>query len=273
MASSPEPAASPALAKATAAFNEYAGMDAPHVPTDPFSALQVRMARWQARNFGYQPIEREVLGVSEEAGELAHAVLKGLQGIRGMDDREAYRAKAADALADIAIYSMQVATSLRIDYGTIIQATAEKVLERDWKKKAEPDLPSRPGAFTDDSASALIKEMAAFREHHGRHPEFIAVTAEEMQWFGEWASRQPTYDRTVPYPIAQYTFHGIPLEFDAAGSFLPRGKRPTTLADITKAVELEMAKAVMDVDMPMPKCLEPIAGGNPRWPRRAVEGI
>jgi NTP pyrophosphatase (non-canonical NTP hydrolase) len=82
-------------------FESYAAMDAPDLPANERSALQVRLARWEVREFGYQPIERAVLGIGEEIGELAGATSDG--------DRE-------DAVADILIYAMQVATAMRLDF-------------------------------------------------------------------------------------------------------------------------------------------------------------
>lgn len=99
---------------------------------NPYETLQAQLALWQEQNFGKQPIERMVLGAAEEVGELAHATLKGLQGIRGMDD-EAVRVKGGDSIADATIYLMQAATALRLDFWTLIRLTATKVLSRNWK--------------------------------------------------------------------------------------------------------------------------------------------
>lgn len=121
--------------EARESFATYAGMDAPDLPVDDTAALQVLLARWQTRNFGVGNLQQCALGVAEESGELCHAILKNAQGIRGMDDREAFRAAAGDALADICIYAIQCATLLRLDFGTLLHRTAEQVLERDWTVK------------------------------------------------------------------------------------------------------------------------------------------
>ena len=147
---------------ARAAFDKYAAMDAPHLPDDPWSALQVKLTRWQTRNFGIQPAERNALGIAEELGEmsesildtviynlglvsgfavtagrLAHTVLKNAQKIRGMDDMEKARHNIADGVADLMVFSMQLCTCFRLDMGTLFKLTAEKVLERDWTKKPQ----------------------------------------------------------------------------------------------------------------------------------------
>jgi len=147
---------------ARAAFSAYAAMDGPRLPESPWSALQVRLARWQAANFGAVPASQNALGVAEELGELAeeltddlvewlhplvimgrlagaagrvaHAVLKGEQRIRGMADPEARRRRIADGVADMLIYATQLCTSFRLDFGTLYRETAEEVMARDWLK-------------------------------------------------------------------------------------------------------------------------------------------
>ena len=74
------------------------------------------------------------MGVAEEAGELCHAVLKHSQRIRNMGDPHAYREKAGDAIADTAIYLIQMATALRLDFGTLLAKVAEEVMKRNWNK-------------------------------------------------------------------------------------------------------------------------------------------
>lgn len=149
------------IGRALEVFNEYAGMAPPDLPIGAWQCLQVQLARWQNINFGAQPTERMVLGVNEETGELAeqlvrimelglnfmklaaaagrlsHAVLKHGQGIRGMDDTAAYKKEAGDAIADIAIYSMNCATGLRLDYETLVFQTAIDVMGRDWTRNKE----------------------------------------------------------------------------------------------------------------------------------------
>ncbi len=102
-----------------------------------WSNLQDRLAAWQGRNFGAMSALQMTLGVCEEAGELAHAVLKESQGIRGMQDRDTARAAVADALGDIIIYAFQVATLYRLDLGTVVGLTAANVMRRDWVKNPD----------------------------------------------------------------------------------------------------------------------------------------
>lgn len=142
---------------ARAAFDAYAGLDEPAVPPDRISALQVRLARWQALNFGAGKAAHLALGVNEEvgelvvalaimmaagmttaglvssAGDLSHAVLKSEQRIRGLDDAEVARAAVADALGDILVFATQLATVMRLDVGVLFERTAEHVMRRSWK--------------------------------------------------------------------------------------------------------------------------------------------
>jgi len=126
------------MQEARIAFDAYAGSDVPpSMTSDVFIelvTLQARLAAWQANHFGAQPLVNQVLGVCEEAGELAHAALKHVQGIRGLKDPDALRAKASDALADLLVYSMQVATILRLDLLTTLVLTAREVMKRDWAR-------------------------------------------------------------------------------------------------------------------------------------------
>jgi len=158
-----------AFIKAREAFNEYAALDGNRVPhTDvEMSALQVRLARWGAHNFGAQTTSQMALGIAEEIGELAeaqfaqmlqemreqnaptriltlalaayagsvaHNALKADQRIRTDGDVEKFREKMADAIADQAVFTMQLCTLMRLDYGTILEETAEHVMLRDWKQ-------------------------------------------------------------------------------------------------------------------------------------------
>ncbi len=129
--------------KARAEFERYAALEANDLPSDrledPISAgelwltdLQVRLARWQNRNFGPASDEQLALGVCEEAGELAHAVLKRSQRIRGMGDPAAYREAAGDAIADVVVYAIQLATALRLDFSVLLAETARRVMDREW---------------------------------------------------------------------------------------------------------------------------------------------
>lgn len=118
-------------------FNTYAAMDAPVLPVEPHSALQVQLARWQNNNFKTCTLLQMLAGVFEEGGELSHAILKHQQGIRGMGDPEKFRALAGDAIADIMVYLTQLATMLRLDIWTLYSETAYEVMQRNWAENPD----------------------------------------------------------------------------------------------------------------------------------------
>ena len=94
--------------------------------------LQEEQKVWVAHNFGTdRPAYHPLLGAVEELGELAHAHLKGEQGIRTNEDHEA---AAKDAVADVVIYLADYCTSRGFDFETLVQETWNLVKQRDWKK-------------------------------------------------------------------------------------------------------------------------------------------
>lgn len=125
------------MEQARACFDKYAAMDSPELPAGLWSRMQVEMFRWQTRNFGGAERFEIMAGITEEVGELAHVLLKNKQGIRGYDDPVKYRTEASDAIGDAVMYMVQLCTILRLDFGTIVMRTAEKVQQRDWRADAE----------------------------------------------------------------------------------------------------------------------------------------
>ena len=106
---------------------------------------QKELYEWQSRNFPrerYLVLSKEqlvdiiytlqvTLGICEEAGEVAHHVLKGIQGIReginGIDKEQ-----VADGIADTLVYGQQLASELKIDLETEIPKVIDSVLQRNW---------------------------------------------------------------------------------------------------------------------------------------------
>jgi hypothetical protein len=80
-------------------FDGFAGLDAPHLPDDPWDVPQVELCRWQVRNFGPQPATMYALGVAEEFGEFGTAST--------IEDEH-------DAIGDVLIYACQLATTQRL---------------------------------------------------------------------------------------------------------------------------------------------------------------
>ncbi len=98
---------------ATGRFAGYAAMDAPELPGYRTGALQVRLCRWQAKAYGLEKGTdlHLALGIVEELGEFEEAV---------------EHADEDDAIADVMIYSIQLCTSLRLDYGTLLRYAFEE---------------------------------------------------------------------------------------------------------------------------------------------------
>lgn len=96
------------------------------------SEMQVEHAAWQRRNFGENATgENSLLGMVEELGELAHAMLKFKQGIRGVGADEA-RDLIIDAHCDLIIFSLGLANDLGYDLEAELNETWDKVRARDW---------------------------------------------------------------------------------------------------------------------------------------------
>jgi len=93
--------------------------------------IQAEQAAWATRNFGPKNSTDDLLGVTEEMGELAHAHLKRSQGIR--HDTAEYEAKAKDAIGDIVIYLMGYCSAEGWDVEHIVKTTWDTVKHRDWK--------------------------------------------------------------------------------------------------------------------------------------------
>ena len=106
-------------------------------PAINLNDLQRKLADWQMHNFSQHKDSFKqmcALGVSEEAGELAHHVLKDWQNIREGQDPEKIRALIADDIGDIVIYAINLCTAYGINFNDAIADTVTEVLKRDWVK-------------------------------------------------------------------------------------------------------------------------------------------
>jgi NTP pyrophosphatase (non-canonical NTP hydrolase) len=113
----------------------YIIQDAPLVETAmalTFSKLQEEQAKWELHNFGPQPAHHSFLGMVEELGELAHAILKGEQSIRGTP--EEHEAAAKDAIGDMTVFAASLCNKRGWDYQKVMEDTWADVKVRDWKK-------------------------------------------------------------------------------------------------------------------------------------------
>jgi NTP pyrophosphatase (non-canonical NTP hydrolase) len=94
--------------------------------------MQREHREWVDKNFPGETLERATLGVCEESGELAHAVLKMQQGIRGTEAEHKFN--AIDSVADMIIFGLSVCDHLEVDLEDVLAITWDKVKKRDWKK-------------------------------------------------------------------------------------------------------------------------------------------
>jgi len=97
-----------------------------------FKRLQDEQRAWGEYNFGPLDADCAFLGMMEEMGEMAHALLKQKQKIRGTS--EEHEAKAKDAFADIMVFAMNFASAKGWDAQAVIENVWDEVKKRDWKR-------------------------------------------------------------------------------------------------------------------------------------------
>ena len=97
--------------------------------------LQVNASSWSKRNFGehHGTGYRNLLGVSEEVGELCHAQLKGEQVIRHTPDE--ILAMKKDAVGDIVIFLCNYCDSQGISIDDCVKSAWDEIKNRDWTKQ------------------------------------------------------------------------------------------------------------------------------------------
>lgn len=96
--------------------------------------FQAEIAEWSKKNFPSQDPIDPLLGISEEVGELNHAVLKARQGIRKGADPQLTQELINDALADLFIYMADFASRNNISLGEVIAIGWATVKQRDWQR-------------------------------------------------------------------------------------------------------------------------------------------
>lgn len=94
--------------------------------------MQGEHSEWQRRNFAESATgANSYLGMVEEMGEMAHAMLKRNQGIRDIDDEKALDL-IIDAHCDWIIFSFGLANDLGYDLESELERVWGKVRNRDW---------------------------------------------------------------------------------------------------------------------------------------------
>lgn len=93
--------------------------------------LQHELQPWQEHNFPGRDAWEPLVGVMEEAGELAHAHLKKHQGIRGT--AQELDIAAEDAVGDIIVYLADFCNARGFDLQYCLNAAWRQVRQRDWR--------------------------------------------------------------------------------------------------------------------------------------------
>jgi len=89
------------------------------------SEIQAELKVWTIYNFGKQESIIPIMGMIEELGELTHAHLKELQGIRKSD----FLADKKDAIADITIYLLNYFNCIDKDISLIENTILDKHID------------------------------------------------------------------------------------------------------------------------------------------------
>ena len=98
-------------------------------------SLQLQHRHWLRENFPNQTSEQALFGVVEEVGELAHAHLKGEQGIRHTPE-EILEMKI-DAIGDIVIFLDGYCYSEGLNFPAVVKGVWDKVKKRNWNEDPE----------------------------------------------------------------------------------------------------------------------------------------
>lgn len=101
-----------------------------HRPLD-ITSIQLDLKLWKLHNFPASDDRDQLLGIVEELGELAHAILKLRQGIRGTPAE--HEAAAKDAVGDLFIFLTNFCSARDWVLEDIIHDTVATVLRRDWQ--------------------------------------------------------------------------------------------------------------------------------------------
>lgn len=104
-------------------------------PTFSLRTIQLEHYDWVRYNFPNSEKIDPILGVCEEAGELAHAALKMKQNIRGTEQE--HRDELEDAIGDIMIYLLDVCNKYGFNIEQVLQKTWNTVKQRDWQKNQQ----------------------------------------------------------------------------------------------------------------------------------------
>jgi NTP pyrophosphatase (non-canonical NTP hydrolase) len=137
---------------------------------DRIDEIQKEILAWSEYNFGKQHPERPVLGAIEEFGEIAHAVLKRAQGIRGTT--EEHDAKIKDGMADFGVFILNALGLVGFKTGLVLSERADFI----------PDAPvagggTIPAAYV-VSIGVLVGKLCENFMRAAAHLEDVAAAGE-----------------------------------------------------------------------------------------------
>lgn len=133
---------------------------------------------WVAHNFPQSKLpnpQESILGVIEELGELSHAHLKELQGIRGTN--EEHQANAKDAIGDITVYLLGVMNHNQlVPDEAFLSMAAENALSTPqgcifWAARWAGSLTTLPAASVD----RIVGALQAYCKHRGWDYEQLVI--------------------------------------------------------------------------------------------------
>lgn len=98
-------------------------------------SFQASVGKWALSNFESRDWHHPLMGLSEELGELNHALLKQEQKIRG--SYEEHEAQAIDAVGDIMIFLADLCYRRGWSLRSAVESAWMEVSQRDWVSDSE----------------------------------------------------------------------------------------------------------------------------------------
>lgn len=91
-----------------------------------------KVVKWQETNFGENEVSKNIFGLMEELGELAHAQLKGEQKVRFTSKQ--FLEMKKDAVGDLVLFLIGYCVAQKFDFNKCLKNSWNVVKRRDYKK-------------------------------------------------------------------------------------------------------------------------------------------
>ncbi len=124
-----------------------------------FDRFQEIQQEWADENFGEQPADYALFGLTEELGELSRAHLKGLQGIRGGEEK--WEAEARKEIGDIATFLAQYASARGWSLGSCVEESWKITSDRNWQDFPEKGAPDPNAEVSNTNALKMTGSEAS----------------------------------------------------------------------------------------------------------------